>query len=114
MSNQWSGTGPMQKRKLFQCICLGISPSSFRTQASFQGRAPAERVFEEAVQRDVRAAQEIDLAVEVGALGGRVEAEFAHAEARRDRVPAGAGVEHIEERVFGRPEPGVGILPESG
>ena len=40
MSNHLSGTGPMQKRKAFQCSFFGISIRSFRTQPSSQGSWP--------------------------------------------------------------------------
>ena len=46
------------------------------------GQVLAERVLEEPVQRDVRAAQVIDLAVQVGPLRGGVEPKLAHAETR--------------------------------
>ena len=61
-------------------------------------------VLEEAVQRDVRAAEEVGLAVQVRALRGRVEPELAHPEARGDRVAAGGRVEHVEERILRRPQ----------
>ena len=56
-----SGRAPDRCRsgRLFQCICLGMSTSSLRTHCSSHGRPPRFRVFEEAVQRDVGAAQEI-------------------------------------------------------
>src|SRR6266849_444322 len=40
MSSHLSGTGPMQKRKLFQFICFGISLRSLRTHCSSQGSVP--------------------------------------------------------------------------
>ena len=65
-------------------------------------------IFEEAVQRDVRAAQVVDLAVQVGPLRGGIETKLAHAEPRADRIATGARLEHVQKRIFGRPEMGVG------
>ena len=85
-----------------------MSTRSFRTQASSQGSGAGERVLEEAVEGDVRAAHEVDPAVEVRPLRGGVEAELPHAEAGHQGVPSGGRGDLVEERVLGGPEVGVG------
>ncbi len=72
------------------------------------GQVPAQRILEEAVQRDVRAAQVIDLAVQVGPLRGGVETKLAHPEAGADRVAARARFQHVQKRILRRPQMSVG------
>ena len=104
MSSHFSGTGPMQKRKLFQCIFFGISTSSLRDPGFLPGQRARVGILEEPVQRDVRTAQEIDPAIEVRPLGRGVETELAHAEPGLEAVAPVAGLENVEERVLGRPQ----------
>ncbi len=71
------------------------------------GQSTRLRVLEEAVERDVGPAHEVGPAVQEGALRGGVVPELPHAEAGGRRVAAGRGVEHVEERVLRRPQPGL-------
>jgi len=52
------------------------------------GEGSRLRIFEEAMQGDIRAPQEVNFAVEVGASGRCVEAELAHAKPGPDTVAA--------------------------
>ena len=103
MSSHCCGAGPMQSGSV-PVHPPGNIDEQLAHPGLVPGQAAAQRVAEEAVQRDARPAQVADLAVEHGPAGGRVEAELAHAEAGGARVAAGAGVEHVEERVVGAPE----------
>ena len=54
-----------------------------------------ERIFKKPMERDVRTAHEVDVAVEICAPGGGIEAELPHAEASRGSVAAGTRLQHI-------------------
>src|SRR3954452_4635785 len=60
------------------------------------------------MQSDIRAAEEIWPAIQIGALGNSVETKFAHAKSTVQRISAGAGGYKVEKRIFGRPEMGFG------
>ena len=83
---------------------LGDFDEEFAHPFFVPGQDSAFRILEETVQRDVGSAQEVRTAVEVGAAGGGLEVELAHAEAGGGRVTAGGGFEHVKVGVFGRPE----------
>ena len=54
-----------------------------------------QRIFKKPMERDVRTAHEVDVAVQVCAPGGGIEAELPHAEASRGRVATGTRLQHI-------------------
>src|SRR5882762_9304347 len=56
------------------------------------------------MEGDVRTAHEVNMAVEVCALGGSIEAKLPHAEASRGGVATAGGLKHIQVRRLRRPQ----------
>ena len=80
---------------------LGNVDQQFPHPRAIPRQPSATGIFEETVQRDVGAAQKIGFAVEIGAARGRIEAEFPHAETRRDAVARRGRFERVKERTLG-------------